>query len=155
MEVIKVENKNNLSRLKELMNVVVFSFAVIGGIVALAYIHKNYYGFKVIPMGFLEQVFAHVSIYALSVIICFTDIIPIKISQTVRIILTIIITYIFTINYLSHCTINPMGSIERFILCTIWYFFIVGCVIVSWKVYESITSNKYNKYLNEYQNFNK
>lgn len=155
MEVIKVESKNNLSRLKELMNVVVFSLAVIGGIVVIAYMYKNYHGFKIIPMGFLEQVFAHVLIYALSVIICFTDIVPMKIPQTVRIILTIIITYIFTITYLSHCPVNPMGSIESFIFCTIWYFFIVGCVTVSWKVYESITSNKYNKYLKEYQNFKK
>lgn len=155
MEVIKVESKNNLIRLKELMNVVIFSFAVIGGIVVLAYMYKHYHGFKIIPMGFLEQVFAHVSIYALSVIICFTDIIPMRISQTVRIILTVIITYIFTITYLSHCPINPVGSIGSFIICTIWYFFIVGCVTVSWKVYESITSTKYNKYLKEYQKLKK
>ncbi|EQK44918.1 putative membrane protein [[Clostridium] bifermentans ATCC 19299] len=148
-------NECSSSKLKELMNVVIFSFAVIGGIVVLAYMYKHYHGFKIIPMGFLEQVFAHVSIYALSVIICFTDIIPMRISQTVRIILTVIITYIFTITYLSQYPINPMGSIEKFIICTVWYSFIVGCVIVAWNIYETITSNKYNKYLKQYQKLKK
>ena len=75
------------------------------------------------------------------------SIIPLFIAQ--------VIFYILTINYLSHCPANPMGSIERFVACTVWYFFMVGCVIVAWNIYETITSNKYNKYLKEYQNLKK
>ncbi|MCR1850325.1 MAG: hypothetical protein ACLT0R_13005 [Paraclostridium sordellii] len=148
-------SNNYDSKLKELMNVVVFAFSVIGGIVVLAYIYKYIHGFDVIPMGFFKQIIVYVAFFALAVIICFTDIIPINISQGTKLISTIITFYILTINYLSHCPANPMGSIERFVACTVWYFFMVGCVIVAWNIYETITSNKYNKYLKEYQNLKK
>ncbi|MCQ4697999.1 hypothetical protein NE452_10720 [Paeniclostridium sordellii] len=148
-------NNNYNSKLKELMNVVLFAFSVIGAIVVLAYIYKDIHGFDVIPMVFFKQVIVYVAFFALAIIICFTDIIPINISQGTKLIATIIAFYILTINYLSHCPINPMGSIERLIACTVWYFFMVGCVIVSWHIYETIISNKYNKYLKEYQNLKK
>ncbi|CEQ24500.1 Uncharacterised protein [[Clostridium] sordellii] len=148
-------NNNYDSKLKELMNVVLFAFSVIGAIVVLAYIYKDIHEFDVIPMEFFKQVIIYVAFFALAIIICFTDIIPINISQGTKLIATIIAFYILTMNYLSHCPINPTGSIERFITCTVWYFFVVGCVIVSWHIYETTTSNKYNKYLKEYQNLKK
>ncbi|CEN91787.1 Uncharacterised protein [[Clostridium] sordellii] len=148
-------NNNYDSKLKELMNVVLFVFSVIGAIVVLAYIYKDINGFDVIPMGFFKQVIVYVAFFALAIIICFTDIIPINISQGTRIIATITAFYILTMNSLSHHSANPMGSIDNFILCTVWYFFMVGCVIASWHIYETIISNKYNKYLKEYQNLKK
>lgn len=148
-------NNNYDSKLKELMNVVLFAFSVIGAIVVLAYIYKDIHGFDVIPMGFFKQVIVYVAFFALAIIICFTDIIPINISQGTRIIVTITAFYILTMNSLSHHSANPMGSIDNFILCTVWYFFMVGCVIASWHIYETIISNKYNKYLKEYQNLKK
>ncbi|CEN97004.1 MAG: hypothetical protein KIB00_03125 [Paeniclostridium sordellii] len=148
-------NNNYDSKLKELMNVVLFAFSVIGAIVVLAYIYKDINGFDVIPMGFFKQVIVYVAFFALAIIICFTDIIPINISQGTRIIATITAFYILTMNSLSHHSANPMGSIDNFILCTVWYFFMVGCVIASWHIYETIISNKYNKYLKEYQNLKK
>ncbi|MDU6483777.1 MAG: hypothetical protein E6538_17495 [Paeniclostridium sordellii] len=74
-------NNNYDSKLKELMNVVLFAFSVIGAIVVLAYIYKDIHGFDVIPMGFFKQVIVYVAFFALAIIICFTDIIPINISQ--------------------------------------------------------------------------
>ena len=148
-------NNNYDSKLKELMNVVVFAFSVKGAIVVLAYIYKDIHGFDVIPMGFFKQVIVYVAFFALAIIICFTDIISINISQGTKLIITITAFYILTMNWLSHCPINPMGSIERFIACTMWYFFMVVCVIASWHIYETIISNKYNKYLKEYQNLKK
>ncbi|MDU6114320.1 MAG: hypothetical protein E6649_07880 [Paeniclostridium sordellii] len=148
-------NNNYDSKLKELMNVVLFAFSVIGAIVVLAYIYKDINGFDVIPMGFFKQVIVYVAFFALAIIICFTDMIPINISQGTRIIATITAFYILTMNSLSHHSANPMGSIDNFILCTVWYFFMVGCVIASWHIYETIISNKYNKYLKEYQNLKK
>ncbi|CEQ13454.1 Uncharacterised protein [[Clostridium] sordellii] len=148
-------NNNYDSKLKELMNVVLFAFSVIGAIVVLAYIYKDINGFDVIPMEFFKQVIVYVAFFALAIIICFTDMIPINISQGTRIIATITAFYILTMNSLSHHSANPMGSIDNFILCTVWYFFMVGCVIASWHIYETIISNKYNKYLKEYQNLKK
>ena len=148
-------SNNYDSKLKELMNVVVFAFSVIGAIVVLAYIYKYIHGFDVIPMGFFKQIIVYVAFFALAVIICFTDIIPINISQGTKLIATITAFYILTMNSLSHHSANPMGSIENFILCTVWYFFMVGCVIASWHIYETIISNKYNKYLKEYQHLKK
>lgn len=148
-------NNNYNSKLKELMNVVLFAFSVIGAIVVLAYIYKDIHGFDVIPMGFFKQVIVYVAFFALAIIICFTDIIPINIPQGTKLIATITAFYILTMNSLSHHSANPMGSIEKFILCTVWYFFMVGCVIASWHIYETIISNKYNKYLKEYQNLKK
>lgn len=148
-------NNNYNSKLKELMNVVLFAFSVIGAIVVLAYIYKDIHGFDVIPMGFFKQVIVYVAFFALAIIICFTDIITINIPQGTKLIATITAFYILTMNSLSHHSANPMGSIENFILCTVWYFFMVGGVIVSWHIYETIISNKYNKYLKEYQNLKK
>lgn len=148
-------NEDSSSKLKELMNVILFAFSVIGAIVVLAYIYQDINGFDVMKMGFLKQVIVYVAFFALAIIIGITDIIPIIISQKIKLIVTIIAFYILTMNSLSHHSANPMGSIENFILCTVWYFFVVGCVIVAWHTYETITSNKYNKYLKEYQNFKK
>ncbi|RDY24381.1 hypothetical protein CHF27_003225 [Romboutsia maritimum] len=150
-----MNNNDSSSKLNELMNVILFAFSVIGVIVVLAYIYKDTHGFDVMQMAFLRQVIVYVAFFALAITICFTDIIHINISQRIKSIVTIIAFYILIMNSLSHNTINPMGSIERFIVCTVWYFFIVGCVIVAWYIYGTITSNKYNKYLKEYQNFKK
>lgn len=145
-----------LSIIEELMRVVVYSLAVFGGITILACIFEHYHGIDTIGLGFFENISWHVVIYALSVIICFTDIIPINISKLMRISLTIIITYCFTIFYLSHCPIaRSMGSMEFVIIVTIWYFFIAFCVIGSWIIYDWTTSRKYNKYLKDYQNSKK
>lgn len=148
-------NEDSSSKLKELMNVILFAFSVIGAIVVLAYIYKDANGFDVMPLAFINKVIVYVSFFALAIIICFTDIIPINISQRTKLIVTITAFYILTMNSLSHCTVNPMGSIENFIICTVWYSFIVGCVIVAWNIYETITSNKYNKYLKQYQKLKK
>lgn len=148
-------NEGSSSKLKELMNVILFAFSAIGAIVVLAYIYKDANGFDVMPLAFINQVIIYVSFFALAIIICFTDIIPINISQRTKLIVTITAFYILTMNSLSHYSANPMGSIENFILCTVWYLFIVGCVIVAWNMYETITSNKYNKYLKQYQKLKK
>ena len=151
-----MKNKKILSVIEELMRVVVYSFAVLGGITMIAYIFQHSHGIDTIRLGFFEQIFWHVFIYALSVIMCFTDIIPINISKRIRISLTILITYCFTIFYLSHCPIaNLMGSIELFIIGTLWYFLIAFWVIVSWIIYDWTNSRKYNKYLKDYQNSKK
>ncbi|WGX76527.1 hypothetical protein QJS64_05065 [Paraclostridium bifermentans] len=54
-------NEGSSSKLKELMNVILFAFSVIGAIVVLAYIYKDANGFDVMPLAFINQVIVYVS----------------------------------------------------------------------------------------------
>lgn len=140
-----------LKKVKGILSILVFSFALIGVIMVMAYFYKSHHGFKTFPIGFIEQILWYVGILTLGIIICFTDIISIKVPQVYRIIIVGLGLYILTLLYFSKCPINPFKSLELFAICTIWFLFVTISTSAAWYIYQIITSNQYMKYLKVYQ----
>ena len=140
-----------LKMLKEIVSTLIFSFALIGVIMIMAYFYKSYHGFKTFPIGFIEQILWYVGVLTLGIIICFKDIIPIKVPQVYRIITVGLGLYILTLLSLSTGPISPFKSIELFAICTIWFLFVTISTSMAWYIYQIITSNQYMKYLKVYQ----
>lgn len=145
----KFEKK--IKGLKELLNVVVFWFTATGGITVLAYIYEINRGSEVIQIGFFKQIIIYISTLTVGIIICFTDIIPVKVPQRYRVVITGFGLYIAMLIYFSKAAINPFQSVELFVLNTIWYIFMVFITGMVWFVYQLIVSNRYSKYLKDYQ----
>lgn len=140
-----------LKKVKEIISTLIFSFALIGVIMVMAYFYKSYYGFEIFPIGFIEQILWYVGILTLGIIICFTDIISIKVPQVYRIIIVELGLYILTLLYFSKTSISPFKSLELFGICTVWFLFVTISTSVAWYIYQIITSNQYMKYLKIYQ----
>lgn len=140
-----------LKKVKEIINTLIFSFSLIGVIMVMAYFYKSYHGLKTFPIVFIEQILGYVGILTLGIIICFKDIIPIKVPQVYRIITVGLGLYILTLLYFSKTSISPFKSLELFAICTIWFLFVTISTSVAWYIYQISTSNQYMKYLKIYQ----
>jgi len=117
----------------------------------MAYFYKSYHGFKTFPIAFIEQILWYVGILTLGIIICFNDIIPIKVPQVYRIITVGLGLYSLTLFYFSKTSISPFKSLELFAISTFWFLFVTISTSVAWYIYQIIISNQYMKYLKIYQ----
>ncbi|MGH4138751.1 hypothetical protein [Clostridium sp.] len=144
--------EKNIDKIKVVLNILVFALALFGGITLLASVYSIFNGRDVIVIGFFKQIIIYVGALTLWIIIGLTEIIPLKVSQVQRIIISGGIFYAVFLICFSNSKINPFQSIELFIINTIWFLLMVGVVTTSWYVYQFIVSKKYTKYLDIYQN---
>lgn len=138
-------------KVKEVLNTVVFGFALLGFVMFLAWVKRGYDSGPDLPAHAIGQVLGYIAIATLGVLICFTNVIFEKASTLLRIGTFSGVVYCISLFVFKKSTINPLGDLERWAVYTFFYLFVLTIVCSLWYAYNYMVSNEYGKHLEVYK----
>ncbi len=138
-------------KVKEILNTLVFGFALLGLVMFLAWVKRGYDSGPDLPAHGIGQLIGYIAIATLGVLVCFTNVIFEKASTLLRIGTFSGVVYGISLFVFSKSAINPLGDLERWAVYTVMYLFVPVAVCLLWYVYATMVGNQYGQYLEVYK----
>lgn len=97
------------------------------------------------------QLAVYISIAAIGVIVCLTDIIFSKVSAKLRLIVYGSFIYVSSFAYFKDTAINPLQNTTNFLLYTGNFAVVCAFVIFMWTMHENSVKKNYDEMISAYQ----